>query len=112
MPVINVLLGIPECLMFFIGPLLQLLFYPFARLVLKKLPPPLLYWGCFVLNTVLLWLFANYEMSLQDPAEIEPMDAFDGLIQILIWAPSYLGVLIFGIVTTVKYLKSRKEAGN
>ncbi len=98
----GILLGIPELLLFFAEPLcLQLLLYLPAKKMLRKCPPPVLYAVCLVLNTAVLVFHLRYMDQAQDPAEMEPMDAFDTLIQAVIWAPSYLGVLIGGIVTAV-----------
>ena len=106
----QMLLGIPMILLFFSGPLcLQLLFYLPSKKAFRKTPPPILYWICLALNTAILIFQICYTDQRQDPAEMEAMDAFDTLLQVILWLPSYLGVVIAGIVTTVKYYKEKQR---
>ena len=85
--------------------LIQCLLYLPAKLIFKKLPAHRLYTVCFIINTIILLALHYYFLSDQDPAEMEPMDAFDGLILYLTWAPWYIGIFISCIVRNVKSKK-------
>lgn len=88
---------------------IQLILYPLARLCFKKVPAHVMYWLCFVVNTILLHMIKMSYLNSQDPAEMEAFDAFDGLVMTLIWAPWYIGVLIWAIAKSIIAAKSKKN---
>lgn len=105
--ILEILMVIVFVLFFVISPLTiqYLLFLP-AKMIFKKTPTHILYAACFLLNTVLL-IVLHYIMSTwDDPAEMKPMDAFDGMIWYLLWLPWYIGVLIS---CAVRMIRSKKK---
>lgn len=69
--------------------IIQLILYPIAKRCFKKISSTLIWWVCFIVDTILLGI------SCMD------MDYFDDFIVMLIWSPWYIGVLIWGIVKSV-----------
>lgn len=77
---------------------IQVIIYPLARLCFRKVPAFIIWWICFGVNNVLLFLFTVYEST----NNLNDEDAFDDIIFMILWVPWYIGVLIWGIVKTVK----------
>lgn len=102
--------GIFELLFFIAPPLtIQLILYPIAKLCFKKIPSHKIYTACLVVNTILLLILKQWYLSSQDPSEMEPLDAFDGIIITIIWAPFYIGVLMWCIIENVKAKKADQK---
>lgn len=98
------------CILIIAPPLIiQLILYPIAKLFFKKIPSHKIYSVCLVINTILLIIFKKWLLSSPDPSEMDPMDAFDGMIITILWAPWYIGILISCIIRNVTAKKSEKE---
>lgn len=97
-------------ILFLIAPFaIQLILYHIAKLCFKKIPSHKIYSVCLVVNTILLFIIGNWYLSSQDPSEMDPLDAFDGIIIMMLWAPWYIGVLISCIIRNVIAKKSDKK---
>lgn len=51
-----------------------------------------------------------YLSGLDDPDEMQAMDAFDDLILIIIWLPWYIGVLISCAVRNIRSIRNKNKA--
>ncbi|MDE6035068.1 MAG: hypothetical protein K2G36_04080 [Ruminococcus sp.] len=89
--------------------LIQYLLYIPAKLIFKKVPKNKLYTICLIVNTILLFISKSAYLSSQNIEDMEAMDAFDGLIITIMWAPWYIGVLIACIAGNVKAKKNQKK---
>ncbi len=100
------------CLLLFLtAPLgIQYVLYLSAKLLLKRIPRPILYAGCFLLNSVILAIL-HYYFCLPEPDDMEPMDGFTGLFLGMIWLPFYLGVLLSGIVRIIRFFRKKVQNG-
>lgn len=97
-------------ILFVIEPLaIQLLLYFTTRFILKKYPKNKIYTACLIVTTVLLAIEKNIYLDSQNPAEMDAMDAFDGIVITIIWLPSYIGILISCIVRNIMSNKAGKE---
>ncbi|MDE6834406.1 MAG: hypothetical protein K2J39_09225, partial [Ruminococcus sp.] len=77
--------------------LIQYLLYIPARLIFKKVQKNKLYTICLIVTTILLFISKSAYLSSQNIEDMEPMDAFDGLIITIMWLPCYIWVLIYCI---------------
>lgn len=103
---INGIIGIS----FLIEPLfIQFLLYLPAKLIFKKVPKNKLYTACLIINTILLFISKSAYLSSQNPADMEPMDAFDGLIITIMWLPWYVVVLISCIAGNIEAKNNQKK---
>ena len=103
---INGIIGIS----FLIEPLfIQFLLYLPARLIFKKVPKNKLYTICLIVNTILLCMSKSAYLSSQNPADMEPMDAFDGIIITIMWLPWYVVVLISCIAGNIEAKNNQKK---
>ena len=89
--------------------LIQYLLYIPARLIFKKVPKNKIYMVCLIVNTILLFISKSAYLSSQNIEDMEPMDAFDGLIITIMWAPWYIGVLIACIVGNLEAKNNQKK---
>ncbi|MDE5861710.1 MAG: hypothetical protein K2H28_05890 [Ruminococcus sp.] len=85
-----------------------LLYFP-ARLIFKKVPKNKLYTICLIVNTILLCMSKSAYLSSQNPADMEPMDAFAGIIITITWLPWYVGVLISCIAGNIEAKNNQKK---
>ena len=89
--------------------LIQYLLYIPARPIFKKVPKNKLYTVCLIVNTILLFISKSAYLSSQNIEDMEAMDAFDGLIITIMWAPWYIGVLIACIAGNIKAKNNQKK---
>lgn len=113
MIIVECLIAIVEVL-FYLAPLMiQLILYQIAKRCFKKIPLTATWWICFAVNTFLLLAFviaSNIYVYNSDK-----MYAYNGIITVIAWAPCYIVILIYGIIESVKAVKSdikEKSADN
>lgn len=97
--------SIGAILILFAPLIIQWTLYLISKKCFKKTSANDIYTICLVINTVLLCILKN--MLISEPEE--PMDAFDGLILIIIWSPWYIAVLISCIVRCIKASEDKKN---
>ena len=90
--------------------LIQLLLFQIMKRLLKKVPSHVLYLACLLVNTLFLFLEWHSYVNLQSPDDMEPMDAFDGPLLLLMWSPWYIGICISCIVRWGKAVKRHIQA--
>ncbi len=104
--IIHFIIGI----LFLIEPLaIQFLLYGSAKFILKNISRNRLYTACLIVNTILLAISKEIYLNSQNPAEMEAMDAFDGVIMMIIWSPWYIGILISCIVRNIKSKNKQQQ---
>lgn len=86
--------------------LIQWILFPIAKLCFKKAPSHKIYSVCLAVNTVLLFMLKEMYLNSQNPNEMEPMDAFDGIIIMALWSPWYIVILISCIIRIITAKKS------
>lgn len=90
---------------------IQYLLYLPAKKLFKKTPPEELYSICLVINTVLLLIYHHW-LAYPDPDEGDHLDGLIGPMFLVIWAPSYFGILISCIYRIVKAKDKEKHRGD
>ena len=97
---------------FLLAPLtIQYLLYFPAKKLFKKTPPEELYKICLLINTVLLLIYHHW-LAYPDPDEGDHLDGLIGPMFLVIWAPSYFGILISCIYRIVKAKDKEKHRGD
>ena len=83
--------------------------YLLGRLIFRKSKSHKIYTACFFLNCIILFFLFQYQSNENLKNMEEPFDAFDDLILLIIWTPSFLAVLISCLVREHKAKKSEKS---
>lgn len=92
--------------------LIQQILYQIMKLCFKKTPHPLMYTICLAVNTILLYMIKAWLSAPYNPDEMEPMDALDGALIMILWAPCYVVVLILCIIKIMKATKPKQNTDN
>lgn len=96
---------------FFAAPwFVQNTLYLLGRLIFRKSKSHKIYTACFFLNCIILFFLFQYQSNENLKNMEEPFDAFNDLILLIFWTPSFLAVLISCLVREISCLVREHKA--